>query len=147
VTGCTRQGGVRASVGNQRALRRRRLLDRGASSVEVVAYTSLLMAGVTILIQVLATALGVLACQAAANHALQTARVSGGTSAAATAQAGAVLTQFGRRLVTSPTIRSSRSPATTTVLVSGTALRVVPGLSVPVHATVSGPTEPVALAT
>jgi hypothetical protein len=124
-----------------RKLWRRVREDCGSTSVEMVGYTVVMLAALLIGVQAAVWGLAELACRYAANHALQTTRVEGGTAAAGQSDAATVLTQVNGNLVTQPAIAASRSPATATVTVEGNALRVIPFLTLPVGTTVSGPVE------
>jgi len=81
--------------------------------------------------------------QATAEEALAAARVQGGSAAAGQQRAGQVLGQIGSSVLISPHITVTRTAATATVQITGTAEEVlpVPGLSFPVHITVTGPVE------
>jgi hypothetical protein len=108
----------------------------------MLVWTSMLAAGLTLLVQGMAVALAALACQAAANHGLQATRVAAGSTSAGEREASTVLTQLSTRLVVNPDIQATRTGASARVRVSGTALKIIPGLSIPVTATLAGPTEP-----
>ena len=122
-------------------LRRRLRPDRGSTSVEMVGYTAVMLAALLGGVQAAAWGLAELACRYAANHALQVTRVQGGSADAGRADAATVLAQVNGNLVTQPQFSASRGPATATVTVKGNALRVIPFLSLPVGATVTGPVE------
>ena len=124
-----------------RRLRRRRRSDRGSTSVEMVGYTAVMLAALLIGVQAAAWGLGELACRYAANHALQATRVQGGSAAAGQADAATVLTDIHGNLVVGPEFAATRSATTATVTVKGTAVQVIPFLSLPVGSTVSGPVE------
>ncbi|GIJ62101.1 TadE family protein [Virgisporangium aurantiacum] len=121
--------------------RPRRRSDRGSTSVEMVGYTAVMLAALLIGVQAAAWGLGDLACRYAANHALQTTRVQGGTAAAGQADAATVLADIHGNLVVGPEFAATRNATTATVTVKGTAVQVIPFLTLPVGATVSGPVE------
>ena len=81
--------------------------------------------------------------QATAEEALAAARVQGGSAAAGQQRAVQVLGQIGSPVLTSPQVSVTRTAAIATVQIHATAERVVPlpGLSLPVTVTVTGPVE------
>ena len=81
--------------------------------------------------------------QATAEEALAAARVQGGSAAAGQQRAAQVLGQIGSAVLISPHISVTRTAGTATVQITGTAEEVlpVPGLTFPVHITVTGPVE------
>jgi hypothetical protein len=115
--------------------------DRGSTSVEMVGYFAVMLAALLIGVQAAAWGLAELACRYAANHAVQTTRVQGGSAGAGQTDAGTVLTAIDGNLIANPSIQTSRGPATATVTVSGTAVQVIPFLRLPVRATVTAPVE------
>lgn len=126
----------------RRGNRRSRLADdRGSTSVEMVGYTAVMLLALLIGVQAAVWGLAEMACRYSANHALQAARVHGGTAGAGHDDARLVLTEINANLVTDPTIETSRDTTTATVTVKGRALQVVPFLSLPVGATVTAPIE------
>ncbi|MEU1605535.1 TadE/TadG family type IV pilus assembly protein [Micromonospora matsumotoense] len=121
--------------------RRRQSTDRGSVTTEVVLYAPLLFLLVLLGVQLALWALAQLGVQHAANHALQTTRVNGGTAAAGHADATAVLNQVADRVVTDSRVSVDRSADTATVAVTGRAPAVIPGLRLPVDTRVSAPVE------
>lgn len=79
--------------------------------------------------------------QAAASQALSATRVQGGTTATGQAAAQGVLTQLGNNVLKGGHANVHRGPENTTVEVRGTAIRIVPFLSLPVQARAVGPSE------
>ena len=65
-----------------------------------------------------------------------------GSTAAGQAAAERVLAQLAERLLTDTDVQVARTPDTTRVEVSGTAIPVIPGLALPVAVTATGATEP-----
>ena len=124
--------------------RRRRRSDRGSTSVEMVGYTAIMLFALLVGVQAAVWGLAELACRYAANHALQTTRIDGGSADAGKADANTVLTSVNANLVTGPTTEATRSATTATVTVHGHALRVIPFLNLPVGTTVSAPVEDLA---
>jgi hypothetical protein len=124
---------------------RRRLLrlpaDRGATSVEMVGYTAVMLAALLVGVQAAVWGLGELACRYAANHAVQVTRVQGGSAAAGQDDAATVLADIHGNLVTQPEFSASRSATTATVTCQGKAVQVIPFLNLPVGTTVSAPVE------
>ena len=106
----------------------------------------LLMLLVGLLIQIGLWAIGDDAARNAANHALQTTRVVGGTEAAGRDDAAALLRQNGGWFVDTPTITVTRTPTITTVTIRGHARAIIPASLIPgvqpvITITVQGPTE------
>lgn len=115
--------------------------DRGSVTTEVVLYAPLLMLLVLLGVQFATWGVAQLAVQHAANHALQTTRVEGGTVAAGQADANAVLTQVAGSLVTDRQVSVTRTADTATVQISATAPRVVPFLTLSVSTMATAPVE------
>ncbi|GIJ08402.1 hypothetical protein Van01_16160 [Micromonospora andamanensis] len=107
----------------------------------MVLYAPLLFLLVLVGVQFALWALAQLGVQYAANHALQTTRVSGGTAAAGRADAAAVLDQVAGQVVVDPRVSVTRNPDTATVAVAGRVPAVVPFLRLQVTTEVSAPTE------
>ncbi len=115
--------------------------DRGATSVEMVGYTAVMLAALLVGVQAAVWGLGELACRYAANHALQVTRVQGGSDAAGEEDAATVLDEIHGNLVDRLEYFADRGPTTATVTVTGEAVRVIPFLTLPVGTIVSGPVE------
>ena len=79
--------------------------------------------------------------QAAASQGLAAARAQHGTAAAGSARAQQMLDQLARGPLTGAKVRASRTAASASVRISGTATSVIPFLSLPVHAGAAGPVE------
>ncbi len=124
-----------------RRLMRRLRPDRGSTTVEMVGYFALMLAALLVGVQAAVWGLAELSCRYAANHAVQTTRVLGGSADAGQTDASTVLAAIDGNLVTGASIQTSRGPATATVTVSGTAVQVIPFLRLPVRATVTAPIE------
>src|SRR5690242_17904193 len=124
-----------------RRLVRRLRPDRGSTTVEMVGYFAVMLAALLIGVQAAAWGLAELSCRYAANHAVQTTRVVGGSADAGQTDASTVLAAIDGNLVTDRRVQTSRGPATATVTVSGTAVQVIPFLHLPVRATVTAPVE------
>jgi hypothetical protein len=124
-----------------RRMWRPRCADKGATSVEMIGYTAVMLAALLVGVQAAAWGLGELACRYAANHALQATRVQGGTATAGQVDAATVLGDIHGNLVTQPEFSATRSATTATVTVTGRTVQVIPFLTLPVGSTVSGPVE------
>jgi Flp pilus assembly protein TadG len=133
----------RASHGNKprRAFARRG--DRGAGAAEVVIAVPLLMLIILLIVQFAVWEHATAVAQATAEEALAAARVQGGSAAAGQQRAIQVLGQIGSPVLTGPQVSVTRTAAIATVQIHATAERVVPlpGLSLPVTVTVTGPVE------
>jgi len=139
----SRDARARPAHPRPRGLARRWRGDRGAGSAEVVIAVPLLMLLILLIVQFAIWAHASSVAQATAEEALAAARVQGGSAAAGQQRAGQVLGQIGSSVLLSPHITVTRTGATATVQITGTAEEVlpVPGLSFPVHITVTGPVE------
>ncbi|GIJ49369.1 hypothetical protein Val02_62550 [Virgisporangium aliadipatigenens] len=82
-----------------------------------------------------------LAVQHAANHALQTTRITGGTTRAGHADARAVLAQVGGTTVLAPQITVQRDTTTAQVSIRGRVPSVVPFVHLSVSTQVRAPVE------
>jgi len=101
---------------------------------------------VGLLIQIGLWSIGDDAARNAANHALQTTRVIGGTEAAGRDDAATLLQQNGGWFVDTPTITVTRTPTVTTVTIRGHARAIIPASLIPgvqpvITITVQAPTE------
>jgi len=126
--------------------RRRCRDDRGSAAVEFAIGAPLLLLVLMLAWQVGVWAIGDLAARNAANHALQTSRVVGGTQAAGHGDAAALLAQNGGWFVVDPVVTVTKTPTTTTVTITGRAralvpASVIPGLQPTITVTVQAPTE------
>ncbi|MFY1674035.1 TadE/TadG family type IV pilus assembly protein [Plantactinospora sp. WMMB334] len=119
------------------AVRRRRRGDRGSTPVEFAIGAPVIVGLLLLLVQAFFWGMGNLAAHAAADHAVQTARVAGGTAAAGHTDAAEMLSQLGGEFVDNPTVTVHRGTDTTTVTIHGT----THGLPIPVTVTVQAPTE------
>jgi hypothetical protein len=77
----------------------------------------------------------------AAHEGLDTARIDGGTQAAAEQQARDMLGHAAGTLLTSVSVNVSTTPTQVRVHVHGIVIGPIPGVHVPVDATVTGPRE------
>lgn len=115
--------------------------DRGSVTVEFAIAAPLVLFLLMLIVQFALWAHATHIAQAAANAGVQATRVHGGTVAAGEAQTQAVLDQLSGGTLTGPTVTVSRTPTEATVTVDGAATAVLPGLSLPVHASVTAPRE------
>jgi hypothetical protein len=106
----------------------------------VVIATPLLLLLILLVVQLAVWAHATHQAQAAANQALQSARLYHSTAAQGEADGRALLAQSGATLTTS-TITVARSADTVTVTVTATAMSVVPFLHPPIQIVMTGPTE------
>jgi hypothetical protein len=97
---------------------------------------------ITLIVQAGVWALADLSARQAAQQGLQTARLSGGHAEAGQQDAQQVLEVINPRGLTDVSITVERGPETTAVTVTGTALKVLPIVDIPVRAQAVGPTEP-----
>ena len=126
----------------RRSPRRRRLReDRGSVTVEMAGYTFLALLVLTLLVQVAVWAMADLSARSAANHALQAARVMGATASGGQVDGQALLAQLNPKGISGVTVTVDRTANVTTVTITGKALAVIPGVSLPIHVVVQGPTE------
>ena len=116
--------------------------DRGDTSLEIALYTPLLLLAVLAVIQAAVWGLADLAARHAADHAVQTARVAGATATDGETAATALLADINPRGLTNVEVTVTRGTVTTTAEVSGHALQLIPGITMPVNARVTAPTEP-----
>jgi hypothetical protein len=114
--------------------------DRGSVTGEMVVAWPLLILVFALGVQVAMWALGQLGAQHAANHALQTTRVLGGTSSAGRADATTILQQLAGAFIDDPSVTVTRTADTATVTIRGHAPALF-GVNIPVRTTVSAPTE------
>jgi len=125
------------------ATRHRRRRDSGAASVELVLATPLLllllMAGVQFALWAHARNMA----QAAANEGVQTARAYGSSAAAGRADTRALLADLSGGSLTGTNVTASRSATSATIVITGQATSVIPGLTFPVRISVTAPVEKV----
>jgi len=141
--GAARQGlrlFVRRPATGPRAKRRQRPAEQGSATVEFAIGLPMLVLLLAFAVQGGIWAIGNLSARQAATHAAQTARIIGGTAAAGHADATELLNQLPGDLITDPRITVTRTPTTTTVIITGTA-KSLTGLRLPVRVRVESPTE------
>lgn len=116
--------------------------EDGSVSVELVVATPLLLLLLLSAVQAGLWWHATHIAQSAAAHALAATRVEGGTVAGGQEAGDRVLTQLAHGLLLTPQVSVHRDGQTARVEVTGTAMQVVPGVNLPVHATAAGAPEP-----
>ena len=115
--------------------------DRGAATVEIAGYTTLMLLTLLVGVQVVMWGMAALGAHYTANHAAQTTRVHGGSAADGQAEANAILTSAVGNALHNPQVAVTRTATTVTVTVTGTAVSIIPGFHPPVTASVHAPVE------
>jgi Flp pilus assembly protein TadG len=117
--------------------------QRGAVSVELVIAFPLLLLLLLALMQLALWTHAEIIADAAASHALDAARVQGGSVAAGDASATAVLTQLSHGILLDPHVQVTRTTQSAAVTITGHAVSVIPipGITLPVRASLTGPAE------
>ena len=115
--------------------------ERGAVAAELVIATPLLLLLVMGVIQFALWQHATHVAEAAAQQALSVGRLQGETAAAGKAQGQAVLAQVSGGVLVAPTVTATKTPAVTTVVVTGRAVSVIGLFSLPVRAVAAGPSE------
>jgi len=116
--------------------------DRGSTTVEAAGYTVLMLLAVMALVQAAVWGLADLSARHAADHGVQTARVSGGTAEAGQAAAAGMLAAINPNGLTNVDITVDRTAESTTVTLTGDALQVIPVVTIPIQVQAHAPTEP-----
>jgi TadE-like protein len=115
--------------------------ERGSVSVELVVATPLLGLLLMVVVQFALWAHATHIAQAAANAGVQAARVYASTPDAGRADATTTLDHLAGTVLTDAHVDAERTATTATVTVTGQVLAVVPGLHLPVRASVTAPRE------
>ena len=115
--------------------------ERGAVAAELVIATPLLLLLVMGVIQFALWQHATHVAEAAAQQALSVGRLQGETAAAGKAQGQAVLAQVAGGVLVAPTVTATKTPAVTTVVVTGRAVSIIGLFSLPVRAVAAGPSE------
>ncbi len=118
--------------------------DRGAVSAELVIITPLILVMLLVIVQFALWSHATHIAQAAASQGLAAARAHHGTTAAGAARARQLLDQLARGPLTGARVSVERTATTATIRITGTAIAVVPFLTLPVRADVAGPVERIA---
>ena len=127
-----------ATRARNREQRGRRWDERGSATAELVVIAPLLFFMVFGIVQFALFEHAAHIAETAAAQGVATARLQGSSAAAGRVESEQVL---GQAVLVHPQVTATRSPTTVTVVVSGHAEGVVPFLSLPVTATMSGPVE------
>jgi Flp pilus assembly protein TadG len=130
-----------SSSSSARRAARRRPDDAGTITVELAIATPLVGLLLLAIAQFALWAHAVHIAQAAANTGVQTARAYRGDTAAATADTRTVLDQTAGTVLPERHITITRTAATATATIDGTAATVLPGITPAVHVTVTAPRE------
>ena len=120
---------------------RKRRSERGSTSVEITLAAPLAIFLLLLIVQYAMWAHATHIAQAAANTGVQAARVYGGSATAGQEDTQAVLDQMAGSILTDTNVAVEVTGTRATVTVTGTAMAVLPGIAVPVHATVTAPRE------
>jgi hypothetical protein len=115
--------------------------DRGSASVELVIATPILLFLILLIVQFGLWSHATHIAQAAASNGLTAARVYDGTAADGAAEARNTLELLGDGPLENTSVTASRDADTASLRVEGTAYMVIPFLTLPVHATATGPIE------
>jgi Flp pilus assembly protein TadG len=115
--------------------------EDGSVSLELVIATPVLLLLILVVVQFALWEHAAHIAQAGAQEGLAAGRVEGGNQGTAVDQARTVLAHLGSTVLVASTVSASRTNATTTVVVTGSAEGILPFLHLPVHAVATGPTE------
>ena len=118
-----------------------RATDRGAVTVEVAGYTTLMLLALTVGVQVVMWGLAALGARYTANHAAQAARLYDATATAGRNDGQAMLDSAVGTALRESRVTVTRTATTVTVTVEGDAVQVVPFVRPPVTVTVTAPVE------
>jgi Flp pilus assembly protein TadG len=139
-----RQQTPRREPGLWRCARRGRQVaarDEGSVAAQVVIAAPLLMMLPLLIVQAALWAFATHAAQAAADQALDAARVTNATTTAGTTAAAQVLDQLATGPLSDRTVTVSKTATTVTVTVTGSVESILPGTHLSVSARASGPIE------
>jgi Flp pilus assembly protein TadG len=120
---------------------RRGRRDRGSATVELTLAAPLAGFLLMLVVQFAMWAHATHIAQAAANAGVQAARVHGGSVASGEDTTHAVLDQLAGSTLSEAGVTVDRTATDATVTIDGTAAAVLPGLSLPVHTSVTAPRE------
>ena len=115
--------------------------DDGGASVELVLAAPVLVLLLMLVVQFAVGAHASHIAQAAANAGAQAGRLYHATNGDAQTAATTLLAQSAGTILANPVVSVTRTATTITVTVTGTASTVVPGLTVPIRASVTAPVE------
>lgn len=120
---------------------RRPHADRGAATTQLVLIVPALLLLALLVVQFAVAWHARHIAQYAAQRALAAARIEDGTTSDGRAQAWRSLAVLGHRILQDPSVTVDRAAVQTRVSVGGTVMSVIPGVSLHVSGTASGPTE------
>ena len=115
--------------------------QRGSATVETAIAAPLAVFLLLLVVQYAMWAHATHIAQAAANTGVQAARVHQGSQQAGRTDTQAVLDQIAGNVLTGTSVTVDITATDATVTVTGHAMAVIPGLAVPVHASVTAPRE------
>lgn len=121
--------------------RKREEEERGSVSVELVVATPLMLLLVMLVVQFALWAHATHVAQAAANAGVQATRAYTSTARAGHDNAMTILDQLAGTVLTGTHVDARLDATTATVTVTGQAVAVLPGLHLPVRASVTAPRE------
>lgn len=115
--------------------------DRGSTTVELVIAVPVLLFMIMTIIQFGLWYHASHVAQAAAQEGVRAARVDTGTAEAGQARAVSFVVEAAPTLLVDVTVQADRTATTAHVQVNATVRSIIPGLSLPVHATADSPVE------
>ena len=115
--------------------------ESGIATTEAVLVTPVLLFLVMLVVQFGLWFHAQHVAQAAAEEGARAARAMQGSTATGQNRAAAFLDQAGPTIITNRSITATRTAGAVTVAILGHSVRVVPGLSLPVEARATSPTE------
>ena len=115
--------------------------QRGSATVEITIAAPLAIFLLLLVVQYAMWAHATHIAQAAANTGVQAARAHGGSTTDGHADTHAMLDQLAGAVLTGTSVTVDITPTEATVTVTGTAMSVLPGIQLPVRATVTAPRE------
>jgi Flp pilus assembly protein TadG len=115
--------------------------ERGSVSAELVIATPLLLLLIMSVVQFAIWEHATHVADAVAQQGLAVGRLQGASAATGRAEAQSVLDQLGSGVLVNSDITATKTPATTTLVVTGRAESIVGLFSLPVRATAAGPSE------
>lgn len=121
--------------------RRARRGDDGGASIEFVLAAPVLVLLLMLVVQFAVGAHASHIAQAAANAGAQAGRLYHATNGDAQTAATTLLDQSAGTILANPAVAVTRTATAITVTVTGTASTVVPGLTLPIRASVTAPIE------
>lgn len=115
--------------------------ERGDATVEAVLVTPVLLLLIMVIINFALWYHASSIAKASAQEGVRVARVAGGTADAGKRTAEEFLGQLGSRSLEAPVVVATRTPTESAVEVTARSPMLVPGLSLPVRAVATTPTE------